>query len=72
MMSKKYKGALYIGLDAIHLPNGDLILKGEITDLLSEEAALNGNNFEPVYYEDKPQKVVTSKPKKSKKKGDKK
>ena len=44
-----YKGALYIGVNPIHLTSGDLILKGEITELLSEEAAINDNLFEPVY-----------------------
>jgi hypothetical protein len=44
-----YKGAKYIGLDSIHLFDGSLIMNGEITEMLSEEAAINDNNFEPVY-----------------------
>ena len=47
----KYKGAEYIGIDPIHLADGTLILNGEITDLLSEEAAINDNMFQPVYGE---------------------
>jgi len=46
-------GAQYIGNDPIHLPNGNLILNGEVTDFLSEEAAMNDNQFEPVYKKEK-------------------
>ena len=45
----KYLGARYTGIDPIHLFDGNLICNGEVTDLLSEEAACNDNNFEPVY-----------------------
>jgi hypothetical protein len=45
----KYSGAKYTGIDPIHLSDGSLIMNGEITDLLSEEAAINDNNFEPIY-----------------------
>ena len=52
-----YRGAKYIGQDPIHLQDGSLILKDEVTKLLSEEAALNDNLFEPVYGEIKEKKA---------------
>jgi len=48
-MMSDYKGAKYKGLNPIHLPNGKIILQDEITEWLSEEAAINDNDFEPVY-----------------------
>lgn len=45
----KYIGAKYIGLDPFLIFDGSLISNGEITELLSEEAAINDINFEPVY-----------------------
>lgn len=45
----KYIGARYTGIDAFRLSDGSLIENGTLTDWLSEEAALNDNNFEAVY-----------------------
>lgn len=64
-----YNGAMYIGVDPIHLMNGDLILQNEITYLLSEEAAINDNLFKPVYDNIKKKPELKSKNKKSKNKG---
>ena len=65
-----YKGARYIGLNEIHLFDGNLIANGEITTLLSEEAALNDNDFEPVYGSiEKEKKPVEKQVKKTKKGG---
>ncbi len=63
-----YNGARYIGEDPIHLFDGSLILKNEVTKLLSEEAALNDNLFEPVYSTIKEQAEKKPKIKKTKKK----
>jgi hypothetical protein len=48
-MMSNYNGARYLGVDPIRMFDGSLLLKDEVTDLLSEEAACNDNNFEPVY-----------------------
>lgn len=66
-----YKGARYIGIDPIHLANGELIMNNEITDMISEEAAMNDNNFEPVYGSIKviPKVAKQEQPKKKSKKG---
>lgn len=58
---KKYKGAKYIGVDEIRLPNGGLIMNGETTELLSEEAAMNDNNFEPSYEDNEQEPVIVKK-----------
>jgi hypothetical protein len=71
-MMSNYKGAMYIGNDPIHLWDGSLIMKGDITELISEEAACNDNNFEPFYGEKKKKEKAVEKkpePKKSKKRG---
>ena len=68
----KYQGAKYLGEDPIHLFDGSLILKNEITELLSEEAAINDNNFKPVYADKEAKKVEKKVIKKYKKKGAKK
>ncbi len=65
----KYKGAIYIGSDPIHLADGSLIMKGELTELLSEEAALNDNLFEPDYGDYKEPKPQQAEKKKKSKKG---
>ena len=64
-----YRAAKYIGTDPIHLTDGSLIMNGEETDLLSEEAAINSKDFEPVYGK-KEKKKAEKKPefKKTKKK----
>lgn len=60
----EYLGAKYIGTDPIHLIDGSLILPGEITQILSPEAAENDNMFEPVY--GSKNKVQQQKPKNKK------
>lgn len=70
MSEDNYIGARYLGEDPMHLLDGTVICKGEITDLLSIEAAENDNKFEPIYKENgvvnKIIKTITS-PKKIKK-----
>jgi len=66
----EYLGAKYIGNDPIHMMDGSLILKGEVTKLLSPEAADNDNMFEPVYGDNK--KIKIEQPKTEKKKVEKK